>query len=90
MPQQEDAPSDDFTIGQLTWRPTSTIPTSAMPDDERQALLADWLAHPGLSAGAAACRPRNPSQQPASITHPVARESAFCFAGGADDRAHQR
>lgn len=31
MPQQEDAPADDFTIGQLTRHPTSTIPISAMP-----------------------------------------------------------
>lgn len=78
MPQQEDAPADDFTIGQLTRTPDINDTDLRYANDERQVLLADWLPHPGLSAGgAAACSPRNNTQSPTSITHPIKRESAF-------------
>ncbi|EML7264287.1 carboxymuconolactone decarboxylase family protein [Raoultella ornithinolytica] len=49
MPQQEDAPADDFTIGQLTWTPDINDTDLRYANDERQVLLADWLPHPGLS-----------------------------------------
>ncbi|WP_434641703.1 CMD domain-containing protein [Klebsiella sp. I138] len=49
MPQQEDAPADDFSAGPFSWIPDINDTDLRYVSDERQALLADWQPHPGLS-----------------------------------------
>jgi alkylhydroperoxidase family enzyme len=78
MPQQEDAPADDFTIGQLTWTPDINDTDLRYANDERQALLADWLPHPGLSSWRRCLQPTKQYSKPStSITHPISVNQPF-------------